>query len=148
MSFQNYALSSATNQIRAILAGKHLLCSFKRLSGSAIPPGKYKLSAPMKNMVYGQFVLLSPVSRSLGWIDNPVRAAGWIDNPVRAAGWVGNPARGADWIENPIPNLDQEGIFVLVGKPITGRNAILITSGFADFISALAQTRGSEITVS
>ena len=157
MSFQGYTLSSATNQIKAHLAGRHLLCSFKPLSGRAIPPGKYKLSAPMKNVIYGPFVLLSPVSRSSAprdWIDIYSRSQGlgragiqstqWIDNP--AIDWIDNPSIA--WIENAAPCFNQQGIFVLVGKPLAGRNAILITWGFADFISALAQTGGSEITVS
>ena len=183
MSFYSIKLDPASKQFHANLAGKLVSCVFNPMSGMAIPPGNYKISAPMRNTVYGPFALLAALGNPLGigrdwiskgwieprvsgqglraqWIDIrpgvPVGRASWIE--VRSgfsganAGWI-DPHFGiqnsrTSWIENPSSYVDQQGIFVIVGKPLSGRNAIEITAGFSELISALAQAGGSEVIVS
>jgi hypothetical protein len=181
MSFYSIKLDSASKQMHSNLAGKLVSCVFNPMSGGAIPPGNYKISAPMRNTVYGPFALLAALGNLLGmgkdwiskgwieprvpgqgvralWIDIrpgvPVGKATWID--ARSgfsganAGWIdlGIQNSGTSWIENPSSYVDQQGIFVIVGKPLSGRNTIEITAGFSELISALAQAGGSEVIVS
>ena len=178
MSFHSIKFNQTSNTMSAHLAGRLCTCLFKPLSGGAIPPGSYKLSSPMQNSVYGPFALLSSASRftgmgqggsntywieprsgwiepgTIGWIDP--RTVGWIE--PRIVGWI-EPRAGilgsskgrissSDWVESPATYVNRHGLFVLVGKPLGGRNTIEITGGFAEFISALAKTGGVEVTLS
>ncbi len=194
MSFHSIKFNQTSNTMTANLAGRLCTCLFKPLTGGAIPPGTYKLSAPMQNSVYGPFALLSSASRftgmgqggsntywieprsgwieprTVGWIEPRTvgwiepRTVGWIDPRTvgwiepRIVGWI-EPRAGSlgsskgrisssDWVESPATYLNRHGLFVLVGKPLGGRNTIEITGGFAEFISALAKTGGVEVTLS
>jgi len=131
-------LHSAFHQLRANLAGKFLTCSFRPLCGAALPQGRYKISAPMHNSVYGTFALLSAAGVGRGWIDRGVET-GWIDRGVET-GWIERGWITTGWINQP-------EVFVLVAKPLAGRNCIVITSGFAEFMAALQQAGGASVTV-
>jgi hypothetical protein len=170
MSFHSIRFDQTSNTMLANLAGRLVTCLFRPLSGGAIPPGSYKLSAPMQNSVYGPFVLLSSASRPTVtgqggnnkiWIDIQPRAAtrratatwieprlGWIEPRAGSLGSSKDWISSSGWIESPATYVNEQGLFVLVGKPLAGRNTIEITGGFAEFISALAQTGGSEVTIS
>ena len=57
-----------------------------------------------------------------------------------------------DWIESgwvaPPGQINQPGVFVLVDKPLAGRNTIVVAMGFAELMAALPQARGATVTVS
>jgi hypothetical protein len=158
MITSSITLHSAFNQLRANLAGKFLTCFFRPLLGATLPPGKYKISSPMHNSVYGTFALLSAAGPAAGvaghkdWLSAAGPAAGvaghkdWLSAAGPAVGladhkdWVTR----SDWIEFSI---NQSGVFVLVARPLAGRNGIVITSGFAELMAALQQAGGATVTV-
>src|ERR1039457_2278302 len=141
MITSSITLHSAFNQLRANLAGKFLTCFFRPLLGATLPPGKYKISSPMHNSVYGTFALLSAAGPAAGvaghkdWLSAAGPAAGLADHKD----WVTR----SDWIEFSI---NQSGVFVLVARPLAGRNGIVITSGFAELMAALQQAGGATVT--
>jgi hypothetical protein len=142
MITSSITLHSAFNQLRANLAGKFLTCFFRPLLGATLPPGKYKISSPMHNSVYGTFALLSAAGPAAGvaghkdWLSAAGPAVGLADHKD----WVTR----SDWIEFSI---NQSGVFVLVARPLAGRNGIVITSGFAELMAALQQAGGATVTV-
>ncbi len=162
-------LHSASNLIRVQVAGKNLNCPFRSLSGAAVPPGNYTISAPMHNSVYGTFAVLSatraasgpalhgaagwinkdwvsPGIAGLGWINKgwvsaPSLNKDWVNSSVNQSGWVTNS--GADWVQN----VSEPGVYVMVEKAVSVRNAILITGGFTQLMAALQQAGGATVTV-
>ena len=58
----------------------------------------------------------------------------------------------SDWIEkgwvSPPGQVNQPGVFVLLDKPLAGRNGIVITSGFAELMAALQQGGATTVTIS
>jgi len=147
-------LHSASNRLTAQLAGTYVTSIFRQPSGKAIPPGNYILSAPMHNSVYGTFALLSPTREASPqgmlwidlWIDIPVAASGkdWVSSR-ESADWV-TTRESAGWIDLPSV-VNQPGVFVLLERPLAGRNTILITAGFAELTAALHQAGGATVTV-
>jgi hypothetical protein len=156
-------LHSASNRLTAQLAGTYVTSIFRQPSGKAIPPGNYILSAPMHNSVYGTFALLSPTREASPqgmlwidlWIDIPVAASGkdWVSSR-ESADWV-TTRESADWVTTresagwiDLPSVvNQPGVFVLLERPLAGRNTILITAGFAELTAALHQAGGATVTV-
>jgi hypothetical protein len=163
-------LHSASNRISGYLAGKVFNCLFRPPPGGALPPGNYKISAPMHNSVYGTFALLTAVGPfanpalrpgatiNKDWITRP--GAGWVNDSRKdwidqpGKDWISRPGTdwvsraGAGWIENPLSQVNQPGVVVLVGKPLAGRNTIVIISSFSELMAALEHAGGAAITVS
>jgi hypothetical protein len=135
-------LHSASSRITARLAGTCLTSFFRQPSGRAIPTGNYIISAPMHNSVYGTFALLSPVRGAAGL------GMDWIMIRVKPQAGKGQVNLQADWVTIDPPLLaNRPGVFVLVEKLLAGRNAIVVTGGFAELMGALQQAGGATVTV-
>ena len=170
-------LHSASHRITAQLGSQLLNLTFHPPSGGAIPPGNYSLSRPMHNSVYGTFALLSltrPAAGAAGWINqgwiNPRLHSGWVNQGSLGKNWIGsdwiNPRAGnrggvnrdwvnqgwltqagADWVQNPMQAANQPGVFVVVERPLAGRNSIVIVAGFAELMRGLEAAGGATVTV-
>ena len=158
MNLSSIPLRSTSNRITGSLAGRPISCFFHPVSGG-LPPGNYKISGPMRNSVYGTFALLTAAGPAPGaavqpgalagkdWISAGWIEKGWIEKGWMNAGWVNR-----DWIESgwvsPPGQINQPGVFVVMDKPLAGRNGIVVTSGFAELMAALQQAGGATVTVS
>jgi hypothetical protein len=75
------------------LGGKFLNCTLMPQSFN-LPPGRYKVSAPMRNSVFGMFALITPAE---GWEKWVAVESGhkWL-GPVAGDKWIG--ASGQKWL--------------------------------------------------
>ncbi|MGH9647861.1 MAG: hypothetical protein ACRD4E_13710 [Bryobacteraceae bacterium] len=108
----------------------------------------------MQNSIYGTFALLTAAGPVLGAAIRPGALAGkdwvntgWINNSSMNAGWVNRDWIHSGWVSPP-GQINQPGVFVLMDKPLAGRNGLVITSGFAELMAALQQAGGANVTVS
>lgn len=150
MEYSANTLHSASNQITGNLGGKFLNCSFHPVAGGSLPPGKYKLSRPMHNSVYGTFALATLMGSTRGagasrtqWIEKQ-----WLQKQWLSAGWVTKDWINKDWVNNSLTGAGDPGVFVIAGSHLSGRNGIVVTRGFNELMAALGETGGGMIIVS
>ncbi len=82
------------------------------------------------------------------WVGRQAAGVDWVGRQLAGVGWVRRTWLTEGWLSRPLQGqVEQAGVFVLVGKPFVGRNGLLITTGFAELMASLKETDGSAITV-
>ncbi len=149
-------LNAGSGVMQGDLGGRVFHCSLHPLSFH-LPPGKYWISAPLQNSVYGEFALVTraDVLQHEKWI-GPV-AEKWI-SPM-SQNWISptsekwiNPM-SQNWI-NPMSekwispgSSFSGGPVVLTGQLLPGRKCLVLMPGFADLMDALRSGGGASITI-
>lgn len=128
----------------------------------APPPGNYDIHPPVQDPVYGMLALMLPAAGPAAphgekdwkyWTYQPAMhanapAALSPYQPVKlgspAYAKMVSPAAGLSRPESPSQGPQ---VFVISDRPIPGRNAVVISSGFADLMDALRASGGATIQV-
>ena len=112
----------------------------------APPPGNYEIHPPVQDPVYGMVALMVPTAGPASYANAPAALSPYQPVKLGTPAYVKmvSPAAGLTRVESPTRGPQ---VFVISDKPIPGRNAVVISSGFADLMDALHAHGGATIQV-
>jgi hypothetical protein len=133
-----------------------------RPGGAAPPPGKYEIHPPVEDPIYGMVALMMPVGspgalvsgKQEKWQPAMMASPGALVSGkqekwqptmmMMPASKVNVPSMDAKQFQSPS---EATQVFVISHNPIPGRNAVVVSSGFADLMDALQAGGGATIQV-
>lgn len=153
-AYESITLEFQSGFISGMLAGKSLNCLVNPSQGS-VPAGVYQIQPPMDDVVFGQLAVMTPVGRADGGAVSGAyefsgASASSFDKAIKMVGpggaseSIASSASAGDFIKFVGPGHGAAS-FVLSSRPIPGRNCLVISSNFADFMDALKSTGGATV---